>query len=157
MTCGLGVVDMPENFMSYQHRGIVFLAIALAEIWRATAIIRVILVAGIGLPPKERYTAADVFDASKWKQFTRITLSMLRPSLQTALGLRVILAFRVFAVVAALGGMLFRVLVGESYSSPFDPLNSGATAAIALVILALSIGFTLNILRVLRVPKGALT
>jgi multiple sugar transport system permease protein len=155
MMSGLGVVDKPVNFLSYQHPGIVFLAIALAEIWRATAIMLVILVAGIGLIPKEYYEAADVFGASKWKQFTRITLPMLRPSLQTALVLRVILAFEIFAVVAALGGTLFPVLMGETYAYQFDLLNSGAAAAMALVILAISIGFTLIILRVLRVPKGA--
>ena len=114
MMSGLGVVDKPVNFLSYEHPGVIFLAIALAEIWRATAIMLVILVAGIGLIPKEYYEAADVFGASKWKQFLRITLPMLRPSLQTALVLRVILAFEIFAVVAALGGTLFPVLMGET-------------------------------------------
>ena len=155
MMSGLGVVDKPVNFLSYEHPGVIFLAIALAEIWRATAIMLVILVAGIGLIPKEYYEAADVFGASKWKQFLRITLPMLRPSLQTALVLRVILAFEIFAVVAALGGTLFPVLMGETYAYQFDLLNSGAAAAMALIILAISIGFTLIILRVLRVPKGA--
>ena len=37
----------------------------------------------------------------------------------------------------------------------FDLLNSGAAAAVALIILVISIGFTLLILRALRVPKGA--
>ena len=155
MMSGLGVVDRPVNFLSYQNPGIVFLAIALAEIWRATAIMLVILVAGIGLIPKEYYEAAEVFGASPWKRFVRITLPLLRPSLQTALVLRVILAFEVFAVVAALGGTLFPVLMGETYAYQFDLLNSGAAAAMALIILAISIGFTLIILRALRVPKGA--
>ncbi|MCG6901553.1 MAG: sugar ABC transporter permease [Rhodobacter sp.] len=155
MMSGLGVVDKPVNLLSYQHPGIVFLAIALAEIWRATAIMLVILVAGIGLIPKEYYEAAEVFGASPWKRFLRITLPMLRPSLQTALVLRVILAFEIFAVVAALGGTLFPVLMGETYAYQFDLLNGGAAAAIALIILAISIGFTLLILRLLRVPKGA--
>ena len=83
MLSGLGVVDRPVNFLSYQHPGVIFLAIALAEIWRATAIMLVILVAGIGLIPKENYEAADVFGASKWQQFLRITLPLLRPSLET--------------------------------------------------------------------------
>lgn len=155
MMNGLGVVDKPVNLLSYQNPGIVFLAIALAEIWRATAIMLVILVAGIGLIPKEYYEAAEVFGASPWKRFLRITLPMLRPSLQTALVLRVILAFEIFAVVAALGGTLFPVLMGETYAYQFDLLNSGAAAAMALIILAISIAFTLIILRVLRVPKGA--
>lgn len=155
MMGGLGLIDKPVNFLSYQHPAIVFAAIALAEIWRATAIMLVILVAGIGLIPKEYYEAAEVFGASPWKRFLRITLPMLRPSLQTALVLRVILAFEIFAVVAALGGTLFPVLMGETYAYQFDLLNSGAAAAMALIILVISIGFTLIILRALRVPKGA--
>lgn len=155
MMTGLGLADKPVNFLSYQNPMIVFAAIALAEIWRATAIMLVILVAGIGLIPKEYYEAAEVFGASPWKRFLKITLPMLRPSLQTALILRVVLAFEVFAVVAALGGTLFPVLMGEIYAYQFDLQNGGAAAALALVVLAISIVFTLVILRVLRVPKGA--
>lgn len=155
MMSGLGLIDKPLNLLTYQNPWIVFFAIALAEIWRATAIMLVILVAGIGLIPKEYYEAAEVFGASPWKRFTRITLPLLRPSLQTALVLRVILAFEVFAVVAALGGSLFPVLMGETYTYQFELLNGGGAAAIALIILAISIAFTMLILRVLRVPKGA--
>ena len=155
MLHGLGVVERPVNFLTYQNLGTVFLAIMLAEIWRATAIMLVILVAGIGLIPKEYYEAAEVFGASRWKQFTRVTLPLLRPSLQTALILRVILAFEVFAVVAALGGTLFPVLMGQTYEYQFLLTNNAAAAAMALVILGISIAATLVILRVLRVPKGA--
>ncbi|TNF20471.1 MAG: sugar ABC transporter permease [Rhodobacteraceae bacterium] len=155
MLHGVGIVDKPVNLLTFQNPGIVFVAIMLAEIWRATAIMLVILVAGIGLIPKEYYEAAEVFGASPWKRFLRITLPMLRPSLQTALVLRVIMAFEVFAVVAALGGTLFPVLMGETYAYQFDLLNSGAAAAMALIILAISIAATLVILRALRVPKRA--
>jgi multiple sugar transport system permease protein len=44
--------------------------------------------------------------------------------------------------------------MGETYAYQFDLLNGGAAAAMALIILAISIGFTLIILRLLRVPKG---
>lgn len=155
MMQGLGLIERPTNLISYQSPTLVFVAIALAEIWRATAIMLVILVAGIGLIPKEYYEAAEVFGAGPWKRFTRITLPLLRPSLSTALVLRVILAFEVFAVVQALGGTLFPVLMGETYKYQFELLNGGAAAAIALIILVISIAATLVILRVLRVPKGA--
>ena len=155
MMTGLGLASEPINFLSYQNPMMVFVAISLAEIWRATAIMLVILVAGIGLIPKEYYEAAEVFGASPWQRFLKVTLPMLRPSLQTALILRVVLAFEVFAVVAALGGTLFPVLMGEIYSYQFDLLNNGAAAALALIVLGISIVFTLIILRALRVPKGA--
>jgi|TARA_B110000211_G_scaffold234284_1_gene303305 multiple sugar transport system permease protein len=154
MMVGIGFIEKPMSLLTYNEPGLVFLAIALAEIWRATAIMFVILVSGIGLIPKEYYEASQVFGANSWKQFTKITLPLLRPSLQTALVLRVILAFEVFAVVEALGGTLFPVLMSETFSYQFDLLDSSSAASMAIIILAISIGFTLLILRVLRIPKG---
>ena len=151
----LGVVDRPVMFLGYQSKLTIFIAVALAEIWRATAIMMVILVAGMGLIPKEYYEAAEVFGASPWQRFVRVTLPLLRPSLQTAIILRVILAFEVFAVVAALGGNNLPVLMGETYNWQFTLQDRNVAAASALLILAISIGFTLFFLRVLRVPKEA--
>jgi multiple sugar transport system permease protein len=151
----LGIVERPVMFLGYQNTWVIFLAIALAEIWRATAIMMVIIVAGMGLIPKEYGEAAEVFGASRWQRFTRVTLPMLRPSLQTALILRVILAFEVFAVVVALGGTNFPVLMGETYQWQFALQDRGVAAAYAMVILAISVAFTLLILRLLHVPKEA--
>jgi multiple sugar transport system permease protein len=151
----LGVIDQPVLFLGYQNPVVIFVAIALAEVWRATAIMMVILVAGIGLIPKEYGEAAEVFGASRWQRFTRVTLPMLRPSLQTALILRVILAFEVFAVVMALGGTNFPVLMGETYHWQFTMQDRGVAAAYAMVILGISVAFTILILRLLHVPRGA--
>jgi multiple sugar transport system permease protein len=115
----------------------------------------VILVSGMGLIPKEYYEAAEVFGAGPWKRFVRVTLPMLRPSLQTALILRTIAAFEVFAVVVALGGTTLPVLMGETYQWQFTLQDRNVASAYALVILGISIISTLVFLRVLRVPKGA--
>ena len=97
----------------------------LAEVWRATAIMMVILVAGMGLIPKEYGEAAEVFGASPLAEVSRrVTLPMLKPSLQTALILRVILAFEVFAVVVALGGTQMPVLM-------WKPTTGSSTCRIA--------------------------
>lgn len=155
MLAGLGVIDKPGILLGYQSVWLIFLAVVLAEIWRATAIMLVILVAGLGLIPKEYDEAAEVFGASPWQRFIKITLPLLRPSLQTALILRTILAFEVFAVVAALGGTTLPVLMGETYVWQFELQDRSVAAAYAMVILAISIGFTLVFMRALRVPKGA--
>ncbi|TJW82042.1 MAG: sugar ABC transporter permease, partial [Mesorhizobium sp.] len=84
----LGLVDRPVMFLGYQSKLTIFVAVILAEIWRATAIMMVILVAGMGLIPREYHEAAEVFGASPWKRFVKITLPLLRPSLQTAIILR---------------------------------------------------------------------
>ena len=152
---GLDLIETPGTFLSYQNWWTIFIAIALTEIWRATAIMLVILVAGMGLIPKEYYEAAEIFGANAWQRFLRVTLPLLRPSLQTALILRVILAFEVFAVVQTLGGTTMSVLMGETYAWQFNLQDNGVAAAYALVILAISILFTILLLRILRVPKGA--
>ena len=152
---GLGIIDQQVMFLGYQNKVVLFIAVALAEIWRATAIMMVILVAGMGLIPREYYEAAEVFGAGPWKRFTKVTLPMLRPSLQTAIILRVILAFEVFAVVVALAGTNLPVLMGETYQWEFALQDRGVAAAYAMLILVISIAATLVFLYTLRVPKGA--
>jgi multiple sugar transport system permease protein len=155
MLVGLGTVDRPILFLGYQNLWVIFIAVILAELWRATAIVMVILVSGMGLIPREYYEAAEVFGAGPWKRFVKVTLPMLRPSIQTALILRTIAAFEVFAVVVALGGTTLPVLVGETFNWQFTLQDRNVAAAFALVILAISIAATLVFLRVLRTPKGA--
>jgi multiple sugar transport system permease protein len=155
MLVWLGVVQKPMLLLSYQNTGVLFVAVILAELWRATAIMMVILVSGMGLIGKEYYEAAEVFGANRWQRFLKVTLPMLRPSLQTALILRTIAAFEVFAVVAALSGTTLPVLVGQAYDWQFNQQNGGAAAAVALVVLAISIAATVVFTRALRTPEGA--
>ncbi len=146
----LGLASGPQNLLNYQNLPALFMAVIVAEIWRATAIVLVILVAGMGLIPREYYEAAEVFGAGAWKRFTRITLPLLRSSLQTALILRTILAFEVFGIVVVLAGTNVPVLMGETYNWQFTLQDRNAAAAYAMIILAISIGFTLLFLWTLR-------
>lgn len=152
---GLRLIDAPILYLSYQTPWLILIGIVLAEVWRATAIMMVILVAGLGLIPKEYGEAAEVFGATRWQRFTKVTLPMLKPSLQTALILRVILAFEVFAVVIALGGTQMPMLMSETYNWQFVLQDRGTAAAYAMVILGVSVAFTNVILRALHVPKDA--
>jgi multiple sugar transport system permease protein len=148
---GLGIISGQVSWLSQETPVTLFIAIALAEIWRATAIVLVILVAGFQLIPKEYGEAAEVFGAKPWTRFTKITLPLLKPSLQSALILRTVLAFEVFAVVYALGGRNFPVLVGEAYTWQNENQNYGVAAAYAVLIMAISLAATAVYLRVLRV------
>ncbi|MDQ3654702.1 MAG: sugar ABC transporter permease, partial [Chloroflexota bacterium] len=89
---GLGVIERPFIFLSFENQGWLIFAIVLAEAWRATSIVMVILVAGLQGIPRDYLEAADVFGASFWQKVTRVILPLLRPSLQVALILRIILA-----------------------------------------------------------------
>jgi len=138
-----GLIDRPFIFLSYENQGWLILAIVMAEAWRATSIIMVILVAGLQGIPRDYLEAADVFGASFWQKVTRVILPMLRPSLQVALILRTILAFQAFAVVIALTGQAVTVLSAEAYRWYQDYRDPHVAAAYAAFILVLSITSTI--------------
>ena len=148
----LGLIDAPQSWLTYETPLALFVAAAVAEIWRATSIVLLILVAGVQTLPKEYGEAAAVFGASPWRAFLRVTLPLLKPSIQTALILRTVLAFEAFAVVMALGGRNFPVLVSEAYNWQHFQQDTGIAAAYAIVIMAISLGATLVYLRLLRTP-----
>lgn len=153
---GLGLIEGPELWLSYESPTAMFVAVIIAEMWRATAIVLVIIVAGMQLVPKEYNEAAEIFGANAWQRFYKVTLPAIKPSIQTALILRTILAFEVFAVVVALAGRDLPVLVGEAYFWQFEYQDSGVASAYAVLILLFSVAATLFYLRVLRVREETL-
>jgi multiple sugar transport system permease protein len=146
----LGLIGGQTAWLNAETPVTLFVGIAIAEIWRATAIVLVILVAGLQLIPKEFGEAADIFGATPWIKFRRITLPLLKPSLQSALILRTVLAFEVFAVVYALGGRNFPVITGEAFAWQHDNQNYGVAAAYAVLIMAISLAATFVYLKALR-------
>jgi multiple sugar transport system permease protein len=146
----LGLMPRPQIWLSYETPAVLFAAVVIAEIWRATAIVFVILVAGLQLIPKEYGEAAEVFGASPWRRFWRVTLPLLKPSLQVALILRTIAAFGVFSVALALGGRNIPILAGEAYFWYNAYRNPAVASAYAVIIMAISIAITLLYLRLLR-------
>jgi multiple sugar transport system permease protein len=150
----VGLIHGPQSWLTYETPVALFAAIVVAEAWRATAIVLVILVAGVQLVPKEYAEAADVFGASPWQRFIRITMPLLKPSIQTALILRTVLAFEMFAIVLSLGGRNFPVLVSEAFNWQYNEQNFGVAAAYAVVVMVASLAATCVYLRVLRTPAG---
>ena len=149
----LGFLERPFLFLSYQNWGWLMIAVVLAEAWRATSIIMVILVAGLQSIPNDYMEAAEVFGASLWQRVTRVIIPMLKPSLQVALILRAILAFQVFGVALAIAGTGMSLLAGEAYRWYYDIRNPNVAAAYASVILLLSILTTIVFLVGLRSPE----
>ena len=150
----LCIINGPESWLTYETPMALFAAIVIAEIWRSTAIVMVVLVAGLQLVPKEYAEAASVFGASPWKIFLRVTLPLLKPSIQSALILRTVLAFEAFAVVLAIGGRNFPVLVSEAYTWQHFNQAPAIAAAYAVVVMGISLAATVVYLRVLRTPAA---
>ena len=151
---GLGLIDSPIIYLSADTRYWILIAIWLAEMWRATAIVMVIVVAGMQAISREVLEAAEVFGATLWQRVRYVILPLLRPSLQVALILRTILAFQVFAVVIVMsGGDIITVLANETYRQYYELRNFNVAAAYASFILLLSMITAFFYLRAVRTQE----
>jgi multiple sugar transport system permease protein len=142
------------GWLSFEHPVTMFLAVVIAELWRATSLVFVIVVAGLQGIPRDYDEAAAVFGATYWQQLRHVLLPQLRPSLQVALILRTILALEAFAVAQALTGRNLPLLVGETYQWYYTLQNPNVATAIALVVLALSVVAAVGYLRLMRRNPG---
>jgi len=150
----LGLIQAPISFLSAQSRSWIIAAIFLAEVWRATSIVMIIVVSGLQAISQEVLEAAELFGASLWQRIRHVILPMLKPSLQVALILRTILALQVFAVVIALsGGDIVTVLANETYRQYYDLRNSNLAAAYSGFILLLSMVSAVIYLRLVRTQE----
>ena len=142
------------SWLSFEHPVTMFLAVVIAELWRATSLVFVILVAGLQGIPRDYEEAAAVFGAGYWQRLRHVLLPQLRPSLQVALILRTILALEAFAVAQALTGRNLPLLVGETYQWYYTLQNPNVATAIALVVLVLSSVAAIGYLRLMRPGPG---
>lgn len=139
-----------NSWLAYDNQTTMFMCVLIAELWRATSLVLVIVVAGLQGIPKDYDEAAQVFGATFWQRLRHVTLPLLKPSLQVALILRTILAFQTFAVAQALTGQNFPLVVGETYRWYTGLQNPNVAAALALVILVVSMLTSVFYLRALR-------
>jgi multiple sugar transport system permease protein len=153
---GIGNPAQPRIWLDPTNETTLLATVVIAEIWRSTALIMIILVAGLQAIPKEFNEAAEVFGASFWQRLRTVTLPMLKPSIQVALLLRVILAFEVFATVIAIAGEGTTVLAAEAYRWETSNQDENVAAAYASLILVLSVVSALIVLRLLRTRKEQL-
>ena len=138
------------SWLAYDNQTSMFICVLIAELWRATSLVLIIVVAGLQGIPKDYDEAAQVFGATFWQRLRHVTLPLLKPSLQVALILRTILAFQTFAVAQALTGQNFPLVVGETYRWYTGLQNPNVAAALALVILVVSMLTSIFYLRALR-------
>jgi multiple sugar transport system permease protein len=150
---GVGLTDRAIVWIDPSRDAFLLGEVVLAEMWRSTALVMVILVAGIQGIPKEYGEAAEVFGAGFFQRLWRVTLPQLRPALAVALLLRTVLAFEVFATVLAITGRGATVLTAEAWRWHTDLRDPNVAAAYASLILVLSIVAAVLILRALRTPR----
>ncbi len=154
---GLGLIDRSITFISIETRHWIIIAIVLAEVWRATSIVMVILVSGLQAVPTELLEAAELYGAGLWQRIRHVILPLLKPSIQVALILRTILALQVFAVVMAIsGGDIVTTLARETYRWYSEEIrNPNMAAAYAGLIMLISIFTAIFYLRAVRTQEEA--
>jgi multiple sugar transport system permease protein len=130
----LGIVETPVLFFGLGMNSRAFWVVVLTEVWRATPLVFIILLAGLQVISREYFEAADVFGFTGLQKFFHLTLPLLMPSLQSALLIRTLFAFQIFGVVWLLAGRDLPVLAGEAYYNQANLFNPPIAASYGFVI-----------------------
>ena len=121
--------------------------IILAEIWKTTPFMGLLLLAGLSLVPEDLQKAAKMDGASTWQRFTQITLPLMKPAILVAVLFRTLDSFRIFDNIYILtaGANNTGSVSILGYDNLFNALNLGVGSAISILIF-----ICLSIIAVLR-------
>lgn len=132
----IGLIDSMGSLLT-SEAGAMF-AVILADVWKTTPYIALLLLGGLQIIPHSLYEAAAIDGAGKWKQFTTITLPMLKLSILVALLFRTLDAFRVFDLIYVLTGggpaNSTETISIYAYKVMFAQTNFGAGSALAVIV-----------------------
>jgi multiple sugar transport system permease protein len=112
------------------------IVIIIAEIWKTTPFMGLLLLAGLSLVPDDLQRAAMVDGATAWQRFTKITLPLMKPAILVALLFRTLDSFRIFDNIYILtGGANGTGSVSIlGYDNLFNALNLGIGSTISILI-----------------------
>ncbi|WP_104139823.1 carbohydrate ABC transporter permease [Arthrobacter sp. ZGTC131] len=79
-------------------------AVIIADTWKTTPFMALLILAGLQMIPAEVYEAAKVDGASAWQRFRMITLPLVKPALMVAILFRTLDALRMFDLPYILTG-----------------------------------------------------
>ena len=113
-----------------------FSVIIMAEVWKTTPFMALLLLAGLTTIDNGLYNAAKVDGASAWQRFTRITLPLMKPAILVALLFRTLDAFRIFdTIFIVTGGAQDTQSVSIlGYQQLISRLNLGLGSAVSVLI-----------------------
>jgi multiple sugar transport system permease protein len=113
-----------------------FAVIIMAEVWKTTPFMALLLLAGLVTIDSQLYEAARVDGASAWQRFTRITLPLMKPAILVALLFRTLDAFRVFDTIFIMtrGALDTESVSILGYNQLISRLNLGLGSAVSVLI-----------------------
>jgi trehalose/maltose transport system permease protein len=114
-------------------------ALVAVDVWKTTPYMALLLLAGLQLIPADLYEAASVDGATGWRQFTRITLPMLRPAIVVALIFRTLDSLRVFDLIWIMTSGAFgtesMATMNQRQLIQFQKLGYGSTVSVAIFVV----------------------
>ena len=110
--------------------------IILAEVWKTTPFMGLLLLAGLSLVPEDLLKAGKMDGATAWQRFTKITLPLMKPAILVALLFRTLDSFRIFDNIYILtaGANNTGSVSILGYDNLFNALNLGIGSAISVLI-----------------------
>jgi multiple sugar transport system permease protein len=116
--------------------------VILAEIWKTTPFMALLLLAGLALVPDDLLKAASMDGATWWQRFTKVMLPVMKPAILVALLFRTLDAFRVFDNIYVLtnGANETSSVSMIAYNNLMKGLNLGIGSTMSvLIFLAVAI------------------
>jgi multiple sugar transport system permease protein len=113
-----------------------FAVIIMAEVWKTTPFIALLLLAGLTTIDDGLYEAAKVDGANAWQRFWRITLPLMKPAILVALLFRTLDAWRIFDTIFIMtGGAQDTESVSIlGFNQIIERLNLGLGSAVSVLI-----------------------
>ena len=110
--------------------------IILAEVWKTTPFMSLLLLAGLALVSNDLLEAARVDGAGAWQRFRHVTLPLMKPAILVAVLFRVMDAFRIFDNIFVLtrGSNSTQSVSILGYDQLFVGLNLGIGSAVSVLI-----------------------
>jgi multiple sugar transport system permease protein len=98
----LGLIDTGINWLGTPS--LAMIALIVADVWKTTPFISIILLAGLQSISEDLYEAHRLDGASPWQSFTQITLPLLMPQILIALLFRFAQSFGIFDLIQVMTG-----------------------------------------------------
>ncbi|MFN8421783.1 MAG: sugar ABC transporter permease [Anaerolineae bacterium] len=135
----VGLISSPSDYVIWLgDPTLALVMVVLADVWKETPFIMLLVLAALQTVPKDLYEAAKVDGASAVQTLFKITLPLIRPTLFVALALRTIWALKSFDLIYTLtaGGPSngTSVIGYYTYIESFVALDLGRGAAAAYLL-----------------------
>jgi ABC-type sugar transport system permease subunit len=149
----VGLMDQP--FVWFIHTVAAWVPIILADVWKMTPFVALLLLAGLQNIDSSLYEAARIDGAGPWRQFIHVTLPLLKPAILVALIFRTLDAFRVFDLVYVLTGggpgTSTEPIALYTFNALLQNLRFGYGSALAVIVFLVTFGLAMFYIRVLGV------